>query len=214
MNALLFQFGLTAFVTLLVTVDPLGLLPVFAALTIDMTLAQRRVVMRRAIITALGIALFFLLAGDAGLRYMGVSINAFSISGGILLFMTALPMLFGQRGGLQSPQPSEPSAPDHDIAIFPLAIPFLAGPGVMTSLLLLMAQARGHSGQVMALVAATVLVFGLSWLALFIGERVMARIGEAGVHVATRILGVALAALAVQFVLNGLTGYYHSLAAH
>ena len=211
MNSTMLQFGLTAFVTLLVTVDPFGLLPVFAALTSAMTLAQRRLTLRRAIVTAFAIAVLFLLAGNGVLRYMGVSMDAFTISGGILLFMTALPMLFGQRGGLQSPQSDEPPPRIHDVAIFPLAIPLLAGPGVMTSLLLLMAQAHGRAADIGALFAATLCVFLLAWLVLHVGERVIARIGEAGAHIATRVLGVALAALAIQFVLNGLTGFYHAL---
>ena len=86
-----------------------------------------------------------------------------------------------------------------------------AGPGVMTSLLLLMAQAHGRAANIGALFTATVCVFLLAWLVLHVGERVMARIGEAGAHIATRVLGVALAALAIQFILNGLTGFYHAL---
>ena len=206
-----FQFGLTAFVTMLVIVDPLGMLPMFTALTAGMSLTERRGVLRRAILTAFAIAIFFLLVGDAALRYMGVSVHAFAISGGILLFGTAMPMLFGNRGGLQSAQQEEQGNPAPDVAIFPLAIPLLSGPGLMTSLLLLMAQARGQAMLTGALFVATVLVFALTWLAMWLGERVMARIGEAGAHVATRVLGVALAALAVQFVLNGFTGYYHVL---
>lgn len=205
------QFGLTAFVTMLVIVDPLGMLPLFTALTTGMSLPERRGVLRRAIVTAFAIAVFFLLVGDAALRYMGVSVHAFAISGGILLFATALPMLFGQRGGLQSPQQEEQGNPAPDVAIFPLAIPLLTGPGLMTSLLLLTAQTHGQATLAGALFAATVLVFALAWIVMWLGERVMARIGQAGAHVATRVLGVALAALAVQFVLNGFTGYYHAL---
>lgn len=211
LNTDLLQFGLTAFVTLLVIVDPLGMLPIFTGMTSALDVAARRAVLRRAILTALGIALFFLLAGDATLRYMGVSMHAFGISGGILLFVTAMPMLFGNRGGLQSPQEGEEPAPHNDIAIFPLAIPLLVGPGVMTSLLLLMAQAHHNIPRIAALYTATLLVFLLAWVILLVGERLLARVGQAGIHVATRILGIALAALAVQFVLNGLTGYYHTL---
>lgn len=199
---------------MLVVVDPLGMLPLFTTLTAGMTLPERRGVLRRAIVTAFAIAVFFLLVGDAALRYMGVSVHAFAISGGILLFGTALPMLFGNRGGLQSVQEEEQGTSKPDVAIFPLAIPLLCGPGLMTSLLLLMAQARSQAMPIGALFAATVLVFLLTWLALWLGERVMARVGEAGAHVATRILGVALAALAVQFVLNGFTAYYHVLIGH
>ena len=135
--------------------------------------------------------------------------DAFAISGGILLFATALPMLFGHRAGLQSSEPGEPA--DSDIAVFPLAIPLLSGPGSITTILLLTSQAGGSMVRMGLLVAAAALVFIVSWLVLKAGSALMARVGESGAHVATRILGVVLAALAVQFVLNGVTGYLHGV---
>ena len=139
----LVQFGLTAFVTLLVVVDPPGVVPVFVALTGGADAMKRRATMKRAIIVALLIALFFLVAGCGLLSYLGVTIHAFSISGGVLLFATALPMLFGHRGGLQAPEREERPTAGEDIAIFPLAIPLLSGPGTIASILLLTSQANG-----------------------------------------------------------------------
>lgn len=208
----LLRYVLTSFVTLLVVVDPFGIVPVFAGLTATMDNPARQKTLNRAMIIGFGISLFFLIAGRAALGYLGVTVDAFAISGGILLFATALPMLFGQRAGLQSSEPGEPA--DTDIAVFPLAIPLLSGPGSITTILLLTSQAGGSVLRLGLLVAATGLVFVVSWLVLKAGTALMARVGESGAHVATRILGVVLAALAVQFVLNGVTGYLHGARVH
>ena len=130
------RFGLAAFVTLLVVVDPPGVVPIFVALTKDETHARRRAILTRAVIIAFCVALFFLVAGRSLLSYLGVSVHAFAISGGILLFATAMPMLFGQRGGLQAPEAEECDALQ-DISVFPLAVPMLSGPGLIATTLLL-----------------------------------------------------------------------------
>lgn len=205
----LLRYVLTSFVTLLVVVDPFGIVPVFAGLTAEMSHVSRQKVLNRAMVIGFLIALFFLLAGRVALTYLGVTVDAFAISGGILLFATALPMLFGHRAGLQSPEPDEPGG--SDIAVFPLAIPLLSGPGSITTILLLTSQAGGSAVRLGLLAVATGLVFVVSWLVLKAGTALMARVGESGAHVATRILGVVLAALAVQFVLNGFTGYLHGV---
>ena len=207
----LLRYALTGFVTILVVVDPFGIVPLFAALTARMTGRERRATLTRAVLVGFGVSLFFLLAGRAALRYLGVTVNAFAISGGILLFATALPMLFGHRAGLQGPEPDEQNESDADISVFPLAIPLLSGPGTLTTILLLTAQAHGDWGRVGILGGALMLVFALSWLVLWLGDYLLAHLGQSGARVATRVLGLVLAALAVQFVLNGITGYYHSL---
>ncbi len=211
MHDSLLRYALTAFVTLLVVVDPFGIVPLFAALTVQMSARERRATLRRAVLVAFGVSVFFLLAGRAALRYLGVTVNAFAISGGILLFATALPMLFGHRAGLQGPEPDEQSAAEADVSVFPLAIPLLSGPATLTTILLLTAQAHGDWGRVLILGGATAVVFGVSWLVLWLGDYLLAHLGQSGSRVATRVLGLVLAALAVQFVLNGITGYYHSL---
>ncbi|MGH8613547.1 MAG: MarC family protein [Gammaproteobacteria bacterium] len=131
----LLQFGLIAFVTLLVVVDPFGVAPVFVAIAKDLEATERRQTVLRAVAIAFGVTLFFLLAGRALLSYLGVTVHAFAISGGILLFATALPMLFGVRPALQSPDRDERRTAGEDIAIFPLAIPLLSGPGAIATIL-------------------------------------------------------------------------------
>lgn len=205
------RFGLAAFVTLLVVVDPPGVVPIFVALTKEETQARRRAILTRAVFIAFGVALFFLVAGRAVLSYLGVSVHAFAISGGILLFGTALPMLFGQRGGLQAPEEKERGVVGQDISVFPLAIPMLSGPGVIATILLLTSQASGDMRRLGAIAIALTVVFCVTFVSLYLGARLIARLGEGGVHIATRVMGIVLAALAVQYVLNGITGYYSAL---
>jgi len=204
------KFGLAAFATLLVVVDPPGVVPMFVALTKEETPASRRAILIRAVLIALGAALFFLVAGRAVLSYLGVTVHAFSISGGILLFVAAMPMLFGQRGGLQSPEPKEQTA-GHDIAVFPLAMPLLSGPGTIATILLLTSQAGGNIQKLAAIGIAIAVVFLVAFVTLYLGARLIRLVGEGGVDIATRVMGIVLAALAVQYVLNGVTGYYHLL---
>ena len=211
MDVGLVQFGLTAFVTLLVVVDPPGVVPIFVSLTEGAETPKRRAIVKRAVIVALLVALFFLIAGRSLLSYLGVTIHAFAISGGVLLFATALPMLFGNRGGLQAPERGERPTAGEDIAIFPLAIPLLSGPGAIATILLLTSQANGNIRRLVALGVAVVLVYVVTLITLRLGGGLMARIGEGKVHIVTRVMGIILAALAVQFILNGITAYYDSL---
>ncbi|HEV2884901.1 MAG TPA: MarC family protein [Pyrinomonadaceae bacterium] len=203
-----FKFGLAAFVTLLVVVDPPGVVPIYVALTKGETASGRRAILARAVLIAFGSAIFFLVAGRAVLSYLGVTVHAFSISGGILLFVAAMPMLFGQRGGLQS---SERREEGQDIADFPLAMPLLSGPGTIATILLLTSQAGADMQRLTAIGVAIAAVFLVSFVVLYLGGRLIALVGEGGVDIATRVMGIVLAALAVQYVLNGVTGYYHLL---
>jgi multiple antibiotic resistance protein len=207
----LLQFGLKAFVTLIVVVDPLGVAPSFVALTSDLGRAEKRKTLGRALLIAFGVTVFFLVAGRWLLSYLGVTVHAFAISGGILLFVVSWPMLFGHRAGLQAPERDEQGTVGEDIAIFPLAIPLLSGPGTITTVLLLANQAASDIYRLVMVAAIIAVVFLISWCVLYAGERIMARFGEGKVRIVTRVLGIVLAALAVQYVLNGLTGYYGSL---
>jgi multiple antibiotic resistance protein len=205
------QYCLTAFVTLLVVVDPFGVTPIFVALTGGMGDGERRRVLTRAVLVAFAVALFFLLAGRGLLAHLGVSVHAFAISGGVLLFATALPMLFGQRPGLQAPERDEQRAEGEDIAIFPLAIPLLSGPGTIATILLLTARADGDPRKLALLAGSVAAVYLLARVVLQAGAGLLSRIGESKVHILTRVLGIVLAALAVQYVLNGVSGYYRTL---
>ncbi|HVF57338.1 MAG TPA: MarC family protein [Pyrinomonadaceae bacterium] len=211
MNETLLQFGLTAMITLTVVVDPFGVVPIFVSLTSGDTPARRRSILTRAVAIASGVALFFLLAGRAVLSYLGVTVHAFAISGGILLFATALPMLFGQRPGLQAPEQEERATEGEDVSIFPLAIPLLSGPGTIATILLLTTQAGADMRRLAVLAAAIAVVYILAHVVLNAGQKLMSRVGEGKVHIITRVMGIVLAALAVQYVLNGITGYYDAL---
>ena len=189
-----------AFVTLFVIIDPIGLAPLFIALTRGMTPRRRRAIAIRACLVAVAILTLFGLAGEAVLEFLGISMAAFRMAGGILLFLTALDMLFERRAprrkGQADSQPDDPS-------VFPLAIPLIAGPGAIATMILLTGQAGTASGvaailAVMALVLACVLA-----LCLLAGplERLL---GATGITVVTRLLGMLLAALSVQFVIDGL----------
>ncbi|MGX2041862.1 MarC family protein [Methylocaldum sp. MU1018] len=207
----LLQFALTAFFTLAVVVDPLGAAPIFIALTRGLGRSQRRKTLGRALLIAFGVTIFFLLAGKYLLSYLGVTVHAFAISGGILLFATATPMLFGLRAGLQAPKGEEKRTAGEDIAIFPLAIPLLSGPGTITAVLLLANRAGAdivHLGVLAGVIAA---IYLITWWLLYISEILTGYLGEGKVHIITRVLGIVLAALAVQFVLNGIRGFYDSL---
>ena len=207
----LLQFALKAFVTLIVVVDPLGVAPNFVALTSELDAIERNRTLRRALIVAFSVTLFFLVGGRWLLAYLGVTVHAFAISGGILLFAAAWPMLFGHRPGLQAPGHSEPSMVGEDIAVFPLAIPLLSGPGTITTILLLANQQDVDMLRAGILAAIVAVVYLIAWFVLYAAERIMTRLGEGKVRIMTRVLGIVLAALAVQFVLNGIGGFYDSL---
>jgi len=198
------EFVFNAFVTLLVVVDPPGLAPIFAALTRGYPEKRKKEAAIRG--TALGAAILFLfaLAGDVLLEALGIGIPAFRIAGGILLFLLSLDMIFASPAGLRSRtvREQEEISYGHDVSVFPLAIPLLAGPGAITTVLL---YTGGRSAtELAAFVAVLLAVLLLTLVSLLLAPRIMRLFGETGSNVLTRVLGVLLAALAVQFVLDGI----------
>lgn len=208
MDETLVQFTVTAFVMLIVVINPVAVAPVFVGVTRGMGAAERRAVLNRAVVVAFCVAVFFLVAGRLMLSYLGVTMHAFAVSGGILLFLIALPMLFGQRSSLQSPAGGEQPGGGEDVAIFPMAIPMLAGPGSIATVLVLATQAGSDVRRILALAAVLAGIYVISWPILHASDRVITRIGEGMTGIITRVLGLILAALAVQYVFNGITGYY------
>lgn len=200
------EFISAALVTLLVTLDPPGLAPIFLALTRGMTASERRQVAIRACIIAFCIMAFFGFAGEIVLRALGISLSAFRIAGGLLLFWIAFEMVFELRGARKIRTAEEAITLDHirNVAAFPLAIPLMAGPGAITAMILLAGRASGDIAQQAILVGLTALVI-LSCLVVFFLATPMSRLlGVTGNVVLTRLLGVILAALAVQFVIDGI----------
>ncbi|HEY2989886.1 MAG TPA: MarC family protein [Candidatus Binatia bacterium] len=213
MDESLLQFGLRAFATLFVVVDPLGVAPMFVALTSELNAGEQRNTLLRAVVVAFSVTMFFLVGGGFLLSYLGVTVPAFAISGGILLFAASWTMLFGRRPGLQAPERHEQGTAGEDIAIFPLAIPLLSGPGTITTVLLLTNRIRGDFLRLAIFAGVIAAVYLIACAVLSAGERLMARLGESKVHIITRVLGIVLAALAVQYILGGITDFYASLAA-
>jgi len=201
------SFLITAFVTLFVIIDPIGMTPLFVALTQGMNSTKRRAIALRACITSALILIVFAAFGEAVLGFIGISMPAFRIAGGILLFLTALDMLFERRSKRRKDQADEAEEEDHDDpSIFPLSIPLIAGPGSITSVILLAGQKPGLEG--IAWVSGVMLVVMLMVLLLFLMAGLLERaLGRTGINVVTRLLGMLLAALAVQFVLDGLRGF-------
>ncbi len=196
----------SAFVTFLVVIDPPGCAPIFASLTRDSPGRQRAVMAIRATLIASGILIFFGLLGEDLLRQLGVSLAAFRIAGGILLFMIAVDMVFERRTQRRENRAQEvDSDPAHDdISVFPMAIPMIAGPGSIASVMLLMARSDGieESLIVLAALAATLV---LTLLSLLAAGPLMRLLGKKTEAMLTRLLGVILAALAVQFVIDGVS---------
>lgn len=194
---------ITAFVTLFVVVDPIGLAPLFIALTQGQSARARIKVGLRATLIAAGLLTLFGLFGDKILLGIGISMPAFRIAGGVLLFLTALDMLFERRTQRREGQQAEP---EHDPSVFPLATPLIAGPGAMATMILLAgapdATATDILGVHLVMLAVLACVFALFLVATPL-ERLL---GRTGTMVVTRLLGMLLAALAIQFILDGLKG--------
>lgn len=203
--AMFTEFITSALVTLLVTLDPPGLAPIFLSLTGGMSAAERRQVAIRACIIAFCIMAFFGVAGDVVLKALGVSLPAFRIAGGLLLFWISFEMVFERRNERKQATATTAITQDHirNVAAFPLAIPLMAGPGALTAMMLLAGRAGGDPLMLAALAAISGLVI-LSCLAVFCLATPIAKLlGVTGNVVLTRLLGVILAALAVQFVIDG-----------
>lgn len=199
------DFAIAALVTLLVTLDPPALAPIFLAITRGLNEAERRQVAIRACLIAFGIMAFFGFAGEIVLRALGISLPAFRIAGGLLLFWIAFEMVFDLRSARKNRTATEAVTIDHirNIAAFPLAIPLMAGPGAITAIILLAGRAAGDPSRQIVLVGLTALVILSCLLVLLMAHRIARLLGVTGNIVLTRLLGVILAALAVQFVIDG-----------
>lgn len=199
-----------AFATLFVVIDPIGLLPIFLAVTAGASASQRRTIAWRSVATALGILFVFALFGKAALGVLGIGLPAFRIAGGLMLFLIALEMLFERRGERRSRNAAAASAElheahlDEDLAYFPLGTPLIAGPGAIAAMILLNSQ---HHDDLLAQAAVTgvmVLVLAITLVLFLLGTRLERLTGRTLTKIITRLLGVILGALAVQFVLSGL----------
>ncbi len=203
------EFAISALVTLLVVVDPIGLAPTFIAVTHGLSPQHRRQVAFRASLIAAAILFGAALAGDWLLRTLGISLPAFRIAGGLLLFSIAFEMVFGLRIERQT-HAAEQAMEEHvrNIAAFPLGIPLLAGPGAITATVLLAGQAGGRAVPLAILIGVIVIVAAACLITFLAAERIGKLLGITGNVVLSRLLGVILAALAVQYVLDGVRAVF------
>jgi multiple antibiotic resistance protein len=195
----------SAFVTFFVVIDPPGCAPIFAGLTSGADAAHRRSMALRSVAIAAAILLFFALLGEDLLEKLGITLAAFRIAGGIMLFLIALEMVFERRTARREHRAQEVSASPEaeDISVFPMAIPMIAGPGSIASAMLLMARSNGLA-ESLTVIAALGAILLLTLLALLAAGPLMRLVGHKVEAMITRLLGVILAALAAQFVIDGI----------
>ena len=200
------DYLLNAVVTLFVTIDPPGLAPLFMVLTAGRSIAARRAVAIRATVIAAVVLVAFALVGEPLISVLGISLPAFRIAGGLLLFVIAFEMVFGRREERKSETAQTVVERDdiRNVAVFPLAIPLIAGPGAISATILLASQAPDASGTA-GLIAIIVLMIGACLVVFLAADRIEKALGETGRIVVSRLLGLILAALSVQFVADGVT---------
>nr|CAD6615637.1 MarC family protein [Rhizobium sp. TCK] len=201
-----------AFTTLLVTLDPPGLAPVFLGLTVGMSREQRRHVAVHGSLIALGILAVFALFGASLLGSLGISMGAFRIAGGLLLFWISFEMVFERRQERKEKTSQAAITVDHlhNIAVFPLALPLIAGPGAISATVLLAGTLAGPWDRLL-LIGVLALTMGVVLAALLIAERLDRFLGVTGRAILTRLLGVILAALSVQFVVDGVKSAFNTV---
>jgi multiple antibiotic resistance protein len=196
------QFALITFTSLLFIVDPIAVIPTYLVITRSETRVQRARTARRACIAAAVMLTGFAVGGQLIFKLFGITLPAFRIAGGLILWLVAMDMLRGQRSTQESTPEITEGTEKEDVAITPLAMPMLAGPGAISTVMVLAAQAQS-AVQTASVYAAILLTAAASWISLVVGERLLMRMGQTGIRVMTRIMGLLLAAIAVQFVITG-----------
>jgi len=199
------------FVVFFVVVEPISLIPLFAGLTEGATASYKRNMAGKAAAIALGICVLFAIAGAKFLDVMGITLSSFRIAGGTLLFLISLDMVFARPSGSRSTTPErEEALKREDISVFPLAFPFIAGPGALATILLTAGEISGKPVLFIGFLAVVTLVLVICWSLMLAAPRLMNVLGVTGAAVMSRLSGVVLAALAVQFITDGIRGSFLS----
>lgn len=194
---------LTAFVSYFVIIDPIGVAFVFSALTRGRGEKYRQAMAQRSVLLSTGIVFLFGFLGADLLERLGISIESFRIAGGLLLFYTAFTMVTTGKDKMRDQDGADPD----DISVFPLSIPMIAGPGCLTLTILLFSKARGVEGAHVALIFAFVAVCALTFAGFIASEKMTRLVGKTGDDVLRRLFGVLLAALSIQFIMDGVKGF-------
>jgi multiple antibiotic resistance protein len=199
------DFGARALLTLFVVIDPAGLVPVFVSLAGRRSPQVQASIARRAVLIAGAVLLAFAIVGGPLLAYLGISVFALRIAGGILLFRIAVDMVFAQFRR-ETPEEEAEARLKEDISVFPLAIPLISGPGALASVLILGAEAKGDPQLFTLVLGSAAVVLFVAYIFLRGSTRLARLLGQTGINVVTRVLGLILAALAIQYVADGLIG--------
>jgi multiple antibiotic resistance protein len=198
------------FVVFFVVVDPISLIPLFAGLTQGASARYKKKMAGKSTLIALVISVLFALAGARFLEIMGISLDSFRIAGGTLLFLIALDMVFARASGTRTTTPEQEEAKmREDISVFPLAFPFIAGPGALATILLTAGEVGTRPLLIAGFLCIVALVLMICWVLMLATPRLMKVLGVTGANVTSRLSGVILAALAVQFIIDGLRGSFH-----
>jgi len=197
------------FLAFLVVVEPISLIPVFVGLTAHHSAPQRRHMAQRAVVIAGIILTVFAIVGGPFLRLMHISLESFRIFGGLLLFLIALEMVFARPSGTRTSTPEEAESRERaDISVFPLAFPFIAGPGALATILLAFGSAGTRPLLFAGMLLCVLVVLLLTLAVLYVAAPAMRVLGVTGTNVINRLSGVVLGALAVQFIVDGLRGSF------
>ena len=196
------QFALVTFASVLFIVDPIAVVPTYLVITQGQSPEQRKITARRACVAAGLILVIFALAGGRIFGLFGITMPAFRIAGGLILWLVAMDMLHGNRSTQEGVAEITEGQAKEDVAVTPLAMPMLAGPGAISTVMVLSGQARTTS-QTVTVYVSIALTLLISWITLRLAERLVKRMGQTGIRVMTRIMGLLLAAIAVQFVITG-----------
>jgi multiple antibiotic resistance protein len=196
------QFALVTFTSVLFIVDPIAVVPTYLVITQGQSVPQRRITAQRACVAATVLLVTFAAVGRGIFDLFGITMPAFRIAGGLILWLVAMDMLHGNRSTQESSTEITEATYKEDVALTPLAMPMLAGPGAISTVMVLSGQAS-TTPQTIAVYSAIVLTTFICWLTLRAAEPLVQRMGQTGIRVMTRIMGLLLAAIAVQFVITG-----------
>jgi multiple antibiotic resistance protein len=211
----MFSFFAATFTTIFSVIDPVGIAPIFLSLAPAIPPEDRIHTIRRAVIVAAVILYAFAAIGRGLLTTLGITVPAFSIAGGVLLLLVAVDMLFARTSRTRgTPEEEIEAKASADISVFPLATPLISGPGAIVTVVLYMSQASGDWGEIAAVLLSILVALLACYVSMRLSGLLLRVLGETGVHVVGRVMGILLAALAVQFVLNGVSSYYHQTLAH
>ena len=204
--------SLKVFVALIALINPLGVLPMFISLTQDFTPAQKQRAIRTAAFTVVAVITISALLGEQIIKFFGISTASLQVAGGLLILLMSLSMLNAQPSGAKTTAEERDEAEHKDtIGVVPLGIPLLTGPGAMSTVIVLAGKSH-HAGDYAALIGSGVVIAALVWLTLQMAQPIAQVMGRTGINIATRIMGLLVAAVAVEFIVEGLKTMLPSLA--